>query len=193
MRRLLPALAMLLVFAVSADAQTFTGVVERSLFSDKKAFNEGDIITVIIVEFAEGSNRTDSRTNSDNRMTATASTTDKFTDWLPSFGLDSQLSNRHQAEGQMTTRGSLESKMTAVVNEVQQNGLLVIEGSRLVNVNGDKQTTTLTGVIRPEDVMPNNTVYSYNIGNAQIAYEGSGMVADAGKPGIIARIWNWIF
>lgn len=193
LQRVVRVVALLLTVSLSTQAQTMNDVVRKSMYADKKAFNEGDIITVLIVEFAQGSNQTDSQTNSDNRLTSGATTSGKLNSLLPGFGLDSQLTNRHEAKGQMTTRGSLESKMTAMVTEVLDNGQLSIQGTRMVDVNGNKQTTVLTGIVRPADVLPDNTIYSYNIANAQISYTGKGAIPDAGKPGIIARIWNWIF
>lgn len=184
-------LIMGMVAVNAANAQTIKQVVARSMFADKKAFNEGDIITVHIVEFTRGASLTDTRTNSDNRTNANAATSGAI--GLPAFGLDSQLNNRHEAKGETRSQGTLESKMTAIVTEVQDNGLLSIEGTRVVNVNGEKQTTILTGFVRPEDVQSDNTVLSYHIANAQITYKGKGAVTEAGKPGIIARIWNWIF
>ena len=187
-------LAVLLIMGIpSVQAQMIKDVVRRSMFADKKAFNEGDIITVKIVEFAEGSNQSDTQTNSDNRMVADASSSGKLSSLIPGFGLDSQLSNRHESKGAATTRGSLESKMTAIVTEVLDNGQLAIQGTRVVDLNGDKQTTVLTGIVRPEDVQSDNTIFSYNIANAQISYTGKGTVADAAKPGFLARLWNWIF
>lgn len=182
-----------LIFLIvgTAQAQTMKEVVARSFYSDKKAFTEGDVITIEIVEFAQGSNATNTSTNSDNRIDADASA--DGIGWLPSFGLSSQLRNRHEAEGEITTKGKLESRMTAIVTEVADNGLLTIQGSRVVDVNGERQTTTLTGMVRPEDVSAANTVLSYNIANAQISYAGEGLVTEGGKPGVIARVWNWIF
>jgi flagellar L-ring protein precursor FlgH len=187
-------IAVLLIAALLpaiASAQTMKEVVARSFYADKKAFNEGDIITVQIVEFAQGTNQTNAKTNSDNRLDANADPSGLG--WIPTFGLTSQMTNRNTSEGEITTKGSLESKMTAVVTEVQDNGLLSIQGSRTVEVNGERQETILTGLVRPEDVSSDNMVYSYNIANAQISYKGKGLVSEAGKPGIIARIWNWIF
>jgi flagellar L-ring protein FlgH len=183
----------LLVPLLSAHAQMINSVVSRSMYADKKAFNEGDIITVLIVEFATGTNESNTQANSDNRTTISANTSGKFSGMLPSLGLNSQLSNRHDAKGATQTSGTLESKMTAVVTEVQDNGLLTVQGSRSVDVNGEVQITTLIGLIRPEDVTASNTVFSYNIANAQISYAGTGHVSSAAKPGIFARIWNWIF
>lgn len=183
----------ILIAAIAAPAQTINGVVARSMYSDQKAFGEGDIITVLIVEFTRGANQTDTETNSDNRTVADVRSSGTFSDLLPTMGLDMDLTNRNESSGKTESRNTLESRMTAVVTEVLENGLLVIQGTRTLNVNGETQTTTVTGTVRPEDVGSDNTVYSYNIANATIAYAGKGMVNDAGKPGILTRMWNWFF
>ncbi len=186
-------IVIILAAAIAAPAQTINEVVARSMYSDQKAFGEGDIITVLIVEFTRGANQTDTRTNSDNRTIADVRTSGTFNDLLPGLGMDADLVNRNESSGRTESRNTLESRMTAVVTEVQDNGLLVIQGTRTLEVNGESQTTLITGVVRPEDVGSDNTVFSYNIANASIAYTGKGMVNDAGKPGILTRIWNWIF
>ncbi len=182
-----------LAAAIAAPAQTIKGVVARSMYSDQKAFGEGDIITVLIVEFTKGANETGTTTNSDNRTSADVRTSGTFNDLIPTLGLDSDLTNRNESTGKTESRNMLESRMTAVVTEVQENGLLIIQGTRTLEVNGEAQTTTVTGTVRAEDVGSDNTVYSYNIANATISYAGKGMVNDAGKPGFFARMWNWFF
>ncbi|MCB2210549.1 flagellar basal body L-ring protein FlgH [bacterium] len=186
-------IVVVLAAAIAAPAQTIKGVVARSMFSDQKAFGEGDIITVLIVEFTKGANETGTTTNSDNRTSADIRTSGSFNDLIPTLGLDSDLTNRNQSTGKTESRNMLESRMTAVVTEVQENGLLIIQGTRTLEVNGETQTTTVTGTVRAEDVGSDNTVYSYNIANATISYAGKGMVNDAGKPGFLARMWNWFF
>lgn len=187
------ALLILAGIAGPAAAQTMNSVVARSMYSDQKAFGEGDTITIMIVEFTKGSNETDTRTNSDTRTIADINTTGSFNDILPTLGFNSEMQNRNESSGGTESTGMLESRMTAVVNEVLENGLLVIEGTRTIEVNGEIQTTTISGTVRPEDVGSNNTVFSYNVANVQIAYSGDGMVNDAGKPGMLTRVWNWIF
>ncbi|MDP8207701.1 MAG: flagellar basal body L-ring protein FlgH [Candidatus Electryonea clarkiae] len=182
-----------IAFAQSAFAQRFDNLVSRSIFADKRAFYEGDLVTILIMEFTEGQNESGTMTNSDNQMRTDAATSGKMSDMLPSFGLNSQLRNRHNASGSTRTRGELSGKISATILEVLDNGLLSIQGSRLVQVNGEKQETVLTGIVRPEDIRPDNTVYSYSIADAQISYKGKGEVTSAAKPGIIARMWNWIF
>ncbi len=177
----------------TAQAQRFEGLVSRSMYTDKRAFYEGDVVTILLMEFTEGQAETGTATNSDNQLRADAQSTGIMDDILPSFGLNSQLKNRHDASGSTKTRGRLSGKMTASVLEVMENGLLSIQGTRMIDLNGEQQTTVLTGLVRPEDIRPDNTVYSFNISNAEISYKGKGAVTQAGKPGIIARIWNWIF
>ena len=52
--------------------------------------------------------------------------------------------------------------------------LALTEGSGVIQVSG---------IIRPDDVSPNNMVQSRRLANAQIAYRGTGDMANAAKPG----------
>ena len=76
---------------------------------------------------------------------------------------------------------------------MQDNGNLVIDGSKVVEINEEKEIIKITGIVRPEDIGTNNTIYSYKISDANITYSGKG-VADRGRrPGIFARIFNVLF
>lgn len=193
--RLVVLAALILCSAVFSplSAQRFNELVSRSMFADKKAFYEGDVVTILIVEFTEGQNETGTVTNSDNRTRAGAATSGWMEKAISPFQLNGQLQNRHNASGTTRTSGELTSRMSATIVEVLDNGLLAVEGTRIMEVNGEKQETVLTGLVRPEDIRPDNTIFSYSLANAQISYKGKGMVTHAGKPGILARIWNWIF
>ncbi len=63
----------------------------------------------------------------------------------------------------------------------------------MININGEKQLIEITGVCRARDIMPDNTILSTFISDAQIAYNGSGMVNDASDPGVVTKIFNWLF
>jgi flagellar L-ring protein precursor FlgH len=83
--------------------------------------------------------------------------------------------------------------MSARIIELLSNGDLKIEGRRMVEINGEEQITVLTGIVRPSDVLADNTVYSFLIADASISYRGRGLVDDAAKPGILSRFVNWLF
>jgi flagellar L-ring protein FlgH len=87
----------------------------------------------------------------------------------------------------------LRGKMSVSVVAVNDNNNLVIEGSRTVGISNDRETMTLSGVVRQRDVKPDNSVDSYLIADAQITYRGKGATNDVNRPGPIMRFLNWLF
>ena len=72
------------------------------------------------------------------------------------------------------------------------NGNLMINGNRVIIVNGEKQTITISGIVRPSDIQADNSLFSYNISDARIAFEGDGIVSRAQGPGWITKLLHWL-
>ena len=51
----------------------------------------------------------------------------------------------------------------------------------------------ITGVCRGRDIDADNTILSTYISDAQIAYNGSGIINDTSQPGVVTRVLNWLF
>ncbi len=185
---------------ISTILLTISGIVSAgglygnapTLFSDHRACGVGDVITIEIMEVASASNEasTDIKKEQSNKISSSGS---GFLDLIPVAGLNNSMQNEYSGGGKSSRKGNLKAKITARIVAELPNGNYIIEGSRIVDVNGEKQTTVLTGVIRPQDITPQNTVYSYNIAEAQISYKGRGPVNTSQRPGILARVLNWIF
>jgi flagellar L-ring protein precursor FlgH len=81
------------------------------------------------------------------------------------------------------------------VIEVLPNSNLVIESRKEVVVNNDKEIMVLRGVIRPEDISTNNTIYSYQVADAQIYLVGDGVLDDKQSQGWLTRLLDkaWPF
>jgi len=79
------------------------------------------------------------------------------------------------------------------VAEVLPNGNLLIEARRSMVVNAETQTLVLSGVIRTTDVTRDNKISSAVIANMNLRYEGKGPIAKRQKPGILNKIFNFIF
>lgn len=180
-------LAALLFWTSSSVAQS------SSLFSDVKAHRVGDILTIIIAESASGTNEASTATSKETTVGTSSSGGTGSLKFLPMFGFDAGNSSEFKGEGVTTRRGNLRAKMTAKVKAITETGHLLIEGNRIVEINGEKQVTTLTGLVRPEDITPDNVVYSFSIADAKITYQGKGNVNTGQRPGILTRIINWIF
>jgi flagellar L-ring protein precursor FlgH len=88
---------------------------------------------------------------------------------------------------QTTRQGSLLATMTCHVIEVLPNGNLRIRGTKQVRVNRETQYLTLTGIVRPRDILLNNTVQSNLLAEARIEYTGAGTLADKQGPGWATR------
>ena len=164
-----------------------------SLFSDHRANRVGDIVTILIVEYSSASSEANSKTskNSDHGVSATGGA--KSDAYLPLYGLRGQLKNGFDNEAATSRKGSLTAKITASISEVAANGTLVVKGAREVLVNGEKESISISGTVRPEDINSDNSIYSYNMADAKISYSGKGLVDRGQKPGIIDKLLGWIF
>ncbi len=73
--------------------------------------------------------------------------------------------------------------MSVSVVEVLANGNLMVRGEKQLALTEGSEVIQVSGIIRPDDVSPNNMVQSRRLANAQIAYRGTGDMANATKPG----------
>ena len=47
--------------------------------------------------------------------------------------------------------------------------------------------------MRPGDISGANSVFSYQIAKAEIAVNGDGVVAAKQSPGLMTKVFNWLF
>jgi flagellar L-ring protein precursor FlgH len=93
------------------------------------------------------------------------------------------LSNNQQLQGQGTTsrESTLTTTLTAEVAAVLPNGNLVVEGEKEIIINSERQTVTVRGIIRPDDLSPVNSVQSDRLARLEVRVNGKGVVNDAVK------------
>jgi flagellar L-ring protein precursor FlgH len=192
MRNRLPLFSVILLFFLFGWTFSSNASPAPSMFSDRLARNVGDVITIEIVENATAQSSARTSTKSENKAQLDGGGTGAL-DFIPLFSFDGKQKNEQKGDGTTSRQGALRTTLTAKIIEVFPNGNLKIEGKKTININGEKQLTVLTGIVRPEDVTPKNTVPSYLIADAKISFYGKGMLQDAQEPGVFARIFNWIF
>ena len=168
-----------------------------SWFGEKKDFQVGDVITVILDESMAGDS---TATNESSRTT----TTDVLSPaQLARFGSNGGLlsNDENPIETELTTSGAGETEqsatltgtMTAQVAEVYANGNLLIRGEKIVNFSSGSEVIQVKGIIRPQDIQPDNTVQSKRLASAQISYKGVGQNANASRTpwgtNILMSVW----
>ena len=176
-------------------ASLFERRLGRSLIADSKARAVGDLVTIIIKESTTASQDTSAERKKET--STQASITDLF---YPSSGTVShkgenpsfKWSSERQSkgEGKTDTSSELETRVTARVIDVQPNGNLLIEATREVEISGTTQKVVLTGVVRPDDIVADNTVESTYIADAKITYEGP--MPEVMKRGLLERLMDWL-
>lgn len=161
----------------------------ESLVSNIKARNVGDLITIIITERATA-NAT-SKTRANNKSESRGGPALGWLDFIKPW--DMTVENRYLGDGDTRREGSLRAEISARIVEVLENGDFRLEGTRMVNINGEKQLIEITGICRARDINADNTILSTYISDAQIAYNGSGIINDTSQPGVVTRVLNWLF
>jgi flagellar L-ring protein precursor FlgH len=148
---------------------------------DLRAGQVGDILTIVVTEnvsaVASGVTNTARKSSAQNNITGLAGT-------LPA---SSRLANlvgvannqQLQAQGQTSRNLTVATTISARVVDVSPNGTLVIEGTKDIAVNSEKQAITVRGLVRPADLTTANTVLSTHVANLQIHVNGKGVVGDA--------------
>ncbi len=163
-----------------------------SLFDDRKALNVGDIITITLTE------RTVSRKSSGVNVKKESDTSFNAG---PLFGnnpafkgstLETGLQQNREFSGDAGAdqSNSLQGNITVTVAEVLPNGNLVVRGEKWMTLNRGDEFIRISGIVRPDDISPNNTVVSTRLANAQISYSGTGTLADSQSMGWLARFFN---
>ena len=168
-----------------------TGAIYRAgtgstLVGKARRFGPGDVITVILKEETQA-----------NRA-ATANVSRAATNDVVPSGLTSRLPalsktltgiNLNQAnieskgEGSADQSASLTGSVTVTVVEVQANGNLVVRGEKRLSLTQGSEMIQVSGIVRPEDVAPNNTVQSRRLANANFVYQGGGELGSVARAG----------
>ena len=153
-----------------------------SLSADYKAMTTGDLITVVVVQGVTSS-------NAGAVGTARTFNTSSGIDSVPVIGVGAaqSLLGLHSAEtlsgkGQASSATSLTTTLAGRVVAVLPSGNLVVEAERIINMNHEKQTIVLRGIVRRGDIGPNNTVASNTIGDLELEIKGKGVISDGVRP-----------
>jgi flagellar L-ring protein precursor FlgH len=163
----------------------------RSWTSDRRSFTVGDIIKVRVDEFALAEANKDNVAEASRKrrldLGADAETgsgsgvgpiqgrvqTGDDSDW------------RQRGEASRNTRYVTEIAVRVV--EVTAEGLLKVQGKKLIDVDKNKQEMTLSGFIRPADISASDFAFSDEMADMQLTYASNGGL---GKPksGIFGKI-----
>jgi len=169
------------------------GQGKNPLFSDQKAMNPNDIVTVVISEVTNQSSsgaKSISEENSDSlgagiiTNNGGSKTLNKVTDSFNKYGnigFNAGSTNSYKGSGSNTRNETFSTTISARIIKVLNNGNYFIAGSRELLINGEKQIIQISGTIRPYDIDQTNMIDSKYIADAKILYKTEGEIDRATK------------
>ena len=175
----------------------------RGLFQDLRAAQIGDLVTVNIVETSKANKKANTKSGRESSIDAGISNAMGWETKLDKLGVkggfdntkmfNGSMKNSFSGSGETSRTESMTASITARVLDVMPDGNLLISGSREIKVNNETQFITLSGLIRPSDISPDNTILSSYIADAKIAYTGRGPVSDKQRPGWLTRTLDFVW
>ena len=180
------------VSTAPATGSLYAGARSMSLFSDVRAMEIGDIVSVVLTESTSAAKTADT----DLGKGSGVSITDPTIFGAPvtingRYNLGTSLSSSSSFEGEASSNqsNSLSGSIAVQVSRVLPNGNLVIQGEKWIQINQGDEYIRLRGIIRPEDVSPTNTVPSTLVADARISYGGTGPLNESNTPGWLTRFF----
>lgn len=201
MLKLIKLALVVLVIASPVYANSLWSKESPTLYNSARKFYVGDVITVLIRGQSTAIQEAGTNTTKQSNINA------DFYDYWDQYSLDSDANestrkmqnyrigggDSYRGRGTTTRKSKVNAVMSVIVTEILENGNMVIVGEHSVNVNDETEIIRLSGIIRPEDISANNDIPSHKVAHAQISVKGEGVVGAKQTPGILTRLFNWVF
>lgn len=166
----------------------------------RRKIRVGDVITVFISESTSAVQSASTSTRKDSQVgTEMLNNWDQVANLLgnetlrKTFQFELNGNDEYQGTGATSRTSKVKAVVTATVTEILNSGNLFIVGEHHVKVNNEVETIRVSGIIRPQGISPKNSVFSYQIAKAEVSVNGSGVVGSKQTPGVMTKMFNWLF
>ena len=176
-------------------------ILERTSFlyqavEPPRAVKLHDVITVIVDEKSQVTSEADVERRKQYSLNA------QLKDWVELNGLSIQaapqtkgdpkangtLQAQARAQADLETKDGMKFRIAASVVDIRPNGHLVIEAHRKIRNNDELWAQSLSGIISPDDVLPNRTVLSEDVAELHIDKFEEGHIRDGYRRGWLYKI-----
>ncbi|WP_420591718.1 flagellar basal body L-ring protein FlgH [Bacterioplanoides sp.] len=176
----------------SVSGSLFNVGYSSGFFTDQQARRIGDIITVIFDERYRSQKSAETKADKSSENKANAG---NLLGTVPGFrnmdlGVDLKNERKFTGKGEADRSNSLTGQISVSVADILPNGILKIRGEKWLTISEGDEYIRITGMIRPQDITPDNTVVSSKVADARISFGGRGSLNNATKQGWADRIFN---
>lgn len=184
--------------AAATNGSIYQAGFDQNLYTDRKAFRVGDLITVTLNEKMSASKSADSKVSKDssNSMGLTSlfgggvSGSNPLTGGKANLGVGYTGNRATNGQAKGDQANSLTGSITVTVADVLPNGIIAVRGEKWLTLNTGEELVRIAGLIRADDIATDNTVSSTRVADARITYSGTGAFAEASQPGWLDRFFG---
>ena len=183
--------------AAANNGSIYQAGFEQNLYSDRKAFRVGDIITITLNEKTQASKNANSQIDKNSKSSLGLKSLFGSTPNAHNPFGNGDLTLNASYEGDRATKGdskaaqgnTLTGSITVTVADVLPNGIIAVRGEKWMTLNTGDELVRIAGLVRADDIATDNTVSSTRVADARITYSGTGSFADASQPGWFDRFF----
>ncbi len=168
-----------------------------SLFDDSRAHRIGDIITINLSENMSANKKDEAKYNKSNSQDFGVTTpfsvntpknvvgdiVNTVTSPLQGLSLGYGSEGAFSGKSNVRQNSSLKGSIAVTVVEVISNGNLVVKGEKWITIHDGDEVVQFAGIIRPEDIRPDNTIPSMKVADVRLVYKDVGMSGDSARAG----------
>jgi flagellar L-ring protein precursor FlgH len=167
----------------------YTQASFAALASDNRARAVGDMLTIRLVERMLARKSASADASRDGKTGIDLPTAPPFS-YVPKGLLKGGASQTFKGSGTAAQDNLLSGEISVTVQAVEANGVLRVAGEKRLTLNRGEEQVQLSGLVRPQDIGPDNSVASTRVADARIRYAGTGQVADQSRQGWLARFFS---
>ncbi len=173
----------------------------HNLFEDAKARRIGDILTIDVREVADATRDATTTTQHDGNMqlgissfyTAMAQLVAQNPGLDPSALIAAATRNDFQGGGNTKRSGALAAILPVRIKDALPNGDYYVEGHKVLLLNDEESFLYISGVVRPIDIAPDNSVASSQLADVELEYTGRGVLTEAEDVPWFQRVVNMVW
>lgn len=175
-----------------ANGSLFQSRFSLGLYTDQQARRVGDIITVIFDEQYQSSKSAQTKSDKSSSNSIVPNSVMGTVPGWKNLSLDSDTSadRTFNGKGEADRSNSLSGQISVAVAEIMPNGILRIRGEKWLTLSEGDEYIRISGLIRPQDITPDNTVPSSKVADARISFGGRGNLNNTTKQGWFDRMLN---
>lgn len=179
--------------APPTDGAIYADGADLRLFEDLRARRAGDILTIRLVERTDAvksASTSTSKTSGVEIANPTIAGRPVTSNGTPILNNSANAARTFSGEGDSAQSNRLTGSVTVTVVRRLPNGNLEVAGDKWITINQGRELVRVSGVVRPHDVQPDNSVSSDKVADARIVYSGRGALAQANAAGWLTRFFN---